>query len=190
MPNVTSIEPQVLLDLLALNLYHEESGGTLAAHPSIALISPWLSDVELSLRPSAWQSRLGAVQRDSGLRLGDCLRRFCAKDWNVQVAVLKYGQSPSGLSKASNSHLHERQLLRGLKAAGARVFLCPDLHAKGIVTPLGVISGSTNYTHSGMHLQMQNANFFAFDHPDFETNRRSLMLHLRPEFEVSSAFRE
>jgi hypothetical protein len=185
MPNVTSIEPQVLLDLLALNLYDEEISTELSGPPRIALVSPWLSDVELSLKPSVWQSRLGSGQRDHGLKLGECLRRFCTNGWNVQIAVLKYGQSPSGLTKDPNSHKQEQQLLRVLKTAGAKIFLCPDLHAKGIVTPLGVISGSTNYTNSGMHLQMQNANFFAYDHADFETNRRSLMLHFRPDFEMT-----
>jgi hypothetical protein len=79
----------------------------------------------------------------------------------------------------------ERELLSSLHAAGTHVYLCPNLHAKGIVTPLGVITGSTNYTSTGLHLQMQNANYFAFDHPEYAANRATLLAYLDDSFQVS-----
>jgi hypothetical protein len=49
------------------------------------------------------------------------------------------------------------------------------LHAKGVVTPLGIITGSTNLTTSGLFAQSQNANYFAHDHADYAANRVQLL---------------
>jgi hypothetical protein len=43
------------------------------------------------------------------------------------------------------------------------------------VTPLGIITGSTNLTNSGLFAQSQNANYFAHDHADYATNRVQLL---------------
>lgn len=51
----------------------------------------------------------------------------------------------------------------------------PGLHAKGVVTPLGVITGSTNVTRSGLYAQAQNSNYFAHDHPGYSGNRTQLL---------------
>jgi len=56
-----------------------------------------------------------------------------------------------------------------------RVFLVPDLHAKGVVTPLGIVTGSTNITHSGLYAQSQNANYFAHGNADYAGNRTQLL---------------
>ncbi len=50
MPNVTWQEPQILLDLLAVNLFAELNGLTLPGARHIAVITPWFSNVELFLR--------------------------------------------------------------------------------------------------------------------------------------------
>ena len=50
-----------------------------------------------------------------------------------------------------------------------------DLHAKGVVTPLGIITGSTNITHSGLYAQSQNANYFAHGNADYAGNRTQLL---------------
>jgi hypothetical protein len=185
MPNVSAIEPQVLLDLLALSLLESESGNRGVSRTEIAVVSPWLSDVELALHPSGRHGCLGGTPALSSLRLGECLRAFRDKNWGVRVGVLKYGQSSGGLRKDPTQFSHERGLLRGLLAVGADVYLCPNLHAKGVVTPLGVITGTTNYTHSGVHMQMQNANYFAYDHPEYEGNRVTLLAYLHAEYRVS-----
>lgn len=186
MPNVSSIEPQVLVDLLALTLRDLELGGTPPGETEIAIISPWLSDVELALHPSGRHGFLGTAPDAARLRFGECLRRFCEKGCIVRVGVLKYGESFSGLKKQTQDFPHERAVLRALLIAGAQVHLCPDLHAKGIVTPLGVITGTTNYTHSGLHLQRQNALYFPFDHPEYASSRRSLLANLKATFRIDS----
>jgi hypothetical protein len=43
------------------------------------------------------------------------------------------------------------------------------------VTPLAIITGSTNLTASGLFAQSQNANYFAHNHPDYWGNRLQLM---------------
>ena len=175
MPNITWLEPQIMLDLLALNLYQDQNGLELPGEKELAVISPWLSNVELVLRPSVWHQNLTVGRRESSLTFADCLKQFCKANWKVHLAVLKYGESFSGLTKDINKFGHERLLLREALKFGANVYLCPDLHAKGIVSPLAIITGGTNYTHSGLYLQSQNSNYFAFDHPDYATNRIQLL---------------
>jgi hypothetical protein len=181
MPNVTAIEPQVLLDLLALTLKDFEFGGAPPAETEIAVISPWLSDVELSLSPSGRHGCLGSPSDANTLRLGECLRRFCELGCPVRIAVLAYGAEFAGLVKDPRKYSHERAVLNSLLGAGAEVHLCPGLHAKGIVTPLGAITGTTNYTHSGLHLQRQNALYFAFNHAEYGATRQSLLANFRPQ---------
>ena len=56
----------------------------------------------------------------------------------------------------------------------------------GVVTDLGLITGSTNYTHSGLHPQLQNANYFpAHDHLEYRANRATLLAYLDPRFLVT-----
>ena len=99
MPNVTWLEPQVLIDLLALNLFAAENGANLPGPPGVAVVSPWLSDVELGLRPGPWHEQLGVGIAAPGVSLSACLRAFRRFGWPVEVAVLAYGTSPSGLTK-------------------------------------------------------------------------------------------
>jgi hypothetical protein len=185
MANVTSMEPQVLVDLLALNLEHAQLIALPTEQRVIAVVSPWLTDVELSLHPSGHHARFGSAAASS-MRLSECLRWFCREEWRVSVAVLRYGESYAGLKKEPASFHRERTLLAGLLAVGANIFLCPGLHAKGIVTPLGVVTGTTNYTHSGLHLQMQNAYYFPFNHIEFAKTRAQLLAFLRPEWLTST----
>jgi phosphatidylserine/phosphatidylglycerophosphate/cardiolipin synthase-like enzyme len=184
MPNVTSIEPQVLVDLLALTLQDVDLNCT--AEAEIAVISPWLSDVELSLHPSGRHARLSGAHDASSLHFSECLQRLAQLGCSVRIGVLKYGASFAGFSKDPQKFSHERYVLTALLQAGAEIFLCPNLHAKGIVTPLGVITGTTNYTHSGLHLQNQNVNYFAFDHPDYAKNRAQLLANLQPQFRATA----
>lgn len=174
MPNVAWQEPQVIVDLLAMNLLAQQNGMTLPGAHEIAVVSPWFSDVEISLRPGPWYQQLGVgeSQRSCGLQV--CLSAFCRNGWDVHVAVLAYGQNPCGIKKDPANFPGERRLLRHLLSLGTKVHLVPDLHAKGIVTPLAIITGSTNLTNSGMFAQLQNANYFAVGHPDFSNNRVQL----------------
>jgi hypothetical protein len=174
MPNVTWQEPQVLVDLLAINLFAEYNGMPLPGAKEIIVISPWLSDVEIFMRPSPWHQRLTVGEMEFSCTLQSLLADFCSAGWQVYVAVLTYGQSPSGLHKDPSKFLSERHLLRSLISRGVHVYLLQDLHAKGIVTPLGIVTGSTNLTGSGLFIQLQNANYFPYDHPDFSTNRAQL----------------
>jgi hypothetical protein len=176
MPNVTWQEPQILLDLLAVNLFAELNGLTLPGARHIAVITPWFSNVELFLRPCPWhqQLTLGEVERNMAFR--DALAEFSRRGWQADVAVLNYGRNPSGLEKPLESFRTERLFLqRLLDTTSVRVFLVPDLHAKGVVTPLGIITGSTNITHSGLYAQSQNANYFAHDSADYAGNRTQLL---------------
>jgi phosphatidylserine/phosphatidylglycerophosphate/cardiolipin synthase-like enzyme len=186
MPNVTSIEPQVLVDLLALTLQDVDLKCGSAAEAEIVVISPWLSDVELSLHPSGRHARLSGVDDTSSLRFAECLQRLAQLGCSVRIGVLKYGASFAGLTKDPQKFSNERAVLSALFKAGAQIFLCPNMHAKGIVTPLGVITGTTNYTHSGLHIQNQNVNYFAFDHPDYAKNRAQLLANLQPQFRAST----
>jgi hypothetical protein len=185
MPNIAAMEPQILVDLLALSLRQANLDGTVGGEV-IAVVSPWFSNVELSLHPSGRHGALTSGKDATHLKFAECLQRFCQQGWSVRVGVLKYGHSFAGLMKRAADFGHERAALRGLLASGAQIYLCPNLHAKGIVTPLGVITGSTNYTGSGMHLQMQNPNYFAFDHPDYSGNRATLLAYLHDGFRTAS----
>lgn len=174
MPNVTWQEPQALVDLLAINLFAHRNQMTLPGPRQIAIVSPWLSDVELALRPGAWHQNLAVGAADGSLTLVDVLRAFCVEAWNVEIAVLSYGAGPP-IAKDPAKFFAERRSLAQLQKAGASVYLVPGLHAKGVVTPLGIITGSTNMTTSGLFAQSQNANYFAHDHPDFAANRIQLL---------------
>jgi hypothetical protein len=175
LPNVTWQEPQVLVDLLALNLLADRNGMRLPGAREIALVSPWLSDVEIYLRAGVWQQRLTVGDTEGQYTLDAILGNFREAGWDVHVAVLSYGSSGSGLTKDPTTFRHEREFLARLLAKGVKVYLVPDLHAKGVVTPLAIITGSTNITGSGLFAQSQNANYFAFDHSDYAGNRLQLM---------------
>jgi|GEM_PF-5162552 len=183
MPNVTAMEPQILVDLLALAV--EDAQMRAGGNPTVAVISPWLSDVELTLYPSNRHGALGGGSETAQLGFAQCLERLCTLGCDVSVGVLKYGEAVSGLRKEPEKFARERSVLRGLLIAGARIYLCPNLHAKGVVTDLGLLTGSTNYTRSGLHLQMQNTNYFPHDHPEFRSNRSTLLGYLSPEFLVT-----
>jgi hypothetical protein len=175
MPNVTWQEPQVLIDLLALNLFAAENGMTLPSSRELAVVSPWLSDVEIDLRPGPWHQQLTVGAAPESLSLFRCLSTFQRLGWQVEVAVLAYGTPFGGLYKTADKFPSEVRLLRQLAGEGVRLYQVPGLHAKGVVTPLAIITGSTNLTHSGLYAQAQNANYFAHDHPDYPGNRLQLL---------------
>jgi hypothetical protein len=178
LPNVTWQEPQALVDLLAVNLLADRNGMRLPGPREISIVSPWLSDVEIAMRPGVWQQQLTVGETDGHYTLDSVLSDFCNAGWLVHVAVLAYGQSVSGLRKDPAKFAHERSFLRRLIERGVRVYLVPNLHAKGVVTPLAIITGSTNLTDSGLYAQSQNANYFAHDHPDYLANRVQLMARI------------
>jgi hypothetical protein len=183
MPNVTWQEPQILVDLLAMNLLADENGMVLGSPRRVSVVSPWFSEVELFLRPGPWHTHL-QIERSAGTySLNRILSRFLARGWTVEVAVLAYGTNPSGLTKDPAAHSRERDVLRYLFGQGATIHLVPDLHAKGVITPLGLVTGSTNLTRSGLFLQAQNANYFPFDNPDYEANA----VQLRSRYDSVSA---
>ncbi len=62
-----------------------------------------------------------------------------------------------------------------LDTTSVRVFLVPDLHAKGVVTPLGITTGSMNIAHCGLYAQSQNANYFGHGNADYAGNRTQLL---------------
>src|SRR5262249_10781944 len=82
--------------------------------------------VEIARHDAGW-GRAGRVARSA------CLRAFRCLGWTVDVAVLAYGRSPSGLEKRAENFAAEVRLLRALSAAGARLYQVQDLHAKGQV---------------------------------------------------------
>jgi len=176
MPNITWQEPQIFVDLVAMNLVAAQNNMTLPGERRVAIVSPWLSDIELFLRPCSWHQQITSGEVDPHFNLFRSVSQFANAGWNVDIGVLKYGRSPSGLSKDPNNFYHERQFLkRLLPLPGVNVYLFQDLHAKGLVTPLGIITGSTNVTRSGMYAQSQNANLFQWNHPDYEGNRAQLL---------------
>jgi phosphatidylserine/phosphatidylglycerophosphate/cardiolipin synthase-like enzyme len=173
MPNVSWQEPQILLDLLAMNLYAEKNGMQLGGPKEVVVVSPWLSDVEILLRPGTWHQQLTLGEVDTHCTLRHALGEFLRRGWKVSVAVLAYGAA--GLFKKSQEFRRERELLRALQQQGALVYLIPDLHAKGLVTPLAILTGSTNLTKAGLFAQSQNASFFSHDHLEYSGNRTTLL---------------
>lgn len=169
----------MLIDLLALNLFADLQGQTLPGDRSVAVVSPWLSDVELTIPPGPWYQRMVGSEAPRVLRLGKGLELFLQCGWTVEVAVLAYGANFSGMTKKREAYRSEVDLLSRLLTIGVRIYQVPDLHAKGVVTPLGVITGSTNLTYSGVFLQGQNVNYFARTHPDFWANRVQLLNRFR-----------
>jgi len=162
MPNITWQEPQIFAELLASNYFADINEQEIPGEKSIALISPWISNIELLCKPGVWHQGITVGKRQSGINLGKCIKYFSEKDWEVHVAVLKYGRSISGLTKNKQKYKHEIRFLAQIFESGAFVYLCPDLHAKGLITPFGIITGTTNFTHSGLYLQSQNSNYFPF----------------------------
>jgi hypothetical protein len=175
MPNVTWQEPQVLIELLAMNLFAAENGMVLPGPRELAVVSPWLTDVEIELRPGPWHQQLSVGTAPEALSLSRSLSEFRRLGWLVEVAVLAYGTTVGGLVKSADKFPSELRLLRMLQAEGVKLYQVPGLHAKGVVTPLAIITGSTNLTHAGLYLQAQNANYFAHDHPDYLANRTQLL---------------
>lgn len=175
MPNVTWQEPQVLIDLLAMNLFAAENGMELPGPRELAVVSPWLTDVEIELRPGPWHQQLAVGEAPDALSLSRCLSEFRRLGWLVEVAVLAYGTHTGGLFKEADKYPSEVRLLRALEREGVRLYQVPGLHAKGVVTPLAIITGSTNLTHGGLYAQAQNANYFAHTHPDYQANRTQLL---------------
>jgi len=169
MPNVSWQEPQIIVDTLALCLIEESPKIACAA-----IISPWFSNVEITLRPGPWYNRSARNFGDGAIDFRTIILMLLKRSWSVHVAVLKYGRNRrSNLTKAY--HRHEVDFLRQLDHFGARIHQIEDLHAKGIVTPFGAVSGSTNYTNSGMYRQLQNANYFAFDHSEYKGTKERLL---------------
>ncbi len=179
MPNVSWQEPQVLVDVLAINLLSDENGMQIPGSRRVSVVSPWFSEVELSLRPGPWHRHLQIEHSAASYNLSRILQRFLDRKWRVDVAVLAYGKNPCGITKEAVAHFREREVLRRLMDLGANIHLVPDLHAKGVVTPLGLITGSTNLTNSGLFLQAQNAMYFAHDHAEFPQNE----IQLRARFD-------
>lgn len=184
MPNVSWQEPQIVTDVLALSLYAAANGQNCPGENSIALISPWLSNIEIALRPGPWYQMLTVGSSDDNPTLLGCVRAFKRHLWQVRIGVLKYGIDQE-IPKSPAAFEHERRWLRQALNDGAEVYLVPNLHAKGIVTPLGIVTGSTNLTHSGMYVQSQNANYFAYNHSDYPGNRQQLLALLREEYLAS-----
>lgn len=177
MPNVTWLEPHNMVDLLSLNLLSDRSGMRIPGNKHIAIISPWISDVELQVGPSVWHKNISTGNIERRMRLLPCLEMFLQAAWIVEVAVLKYGTtlSASGLKKPWDDYEYERRFLDAIRSRGAQIYLCPNQHAKGLVTPLGCVTGSTNYTRSGLYLQSQNTNYFPYSHPDYPSNCAQLL---------------
>jgi hypothetical protein len=176
MPNITWQEPQILVELLALNLLSQRSGMAIPGPKEVALISPWISDVEIRMRSKRW-NQLSVGESGRSCTIGSALQDFHNDGWSTHVATLAYGETLGGLTKDpdSPSSRRERRFLTALIQAGVLVYLLRGLHAKGVVTPLAVITGSTNLTKGGLFGQMQNTNYFAHDHPDYGSNRRQLV---------------
>lgn len=179
MPNVTWQEPLVIVDLLALNLFADARDMSIPGVKLVTIISPWLTDVELAIRSSPWFEHLVGEPRGEGiprmLTLASCVEAFAKRGWLTEVAVLQYGRSFGGIRKDRDKFRAETKLLERLLASGTKIYLVPNLHAKGVITPLGIITGSTNLTKSGIYVQGQNANYFAWNHPEHDSNRQQLL---------------
>ncbi|BBM87119.1 hypothetical protein [Candidatus Uabimicrobium amorphum] len=186
MPNVTWLEPKILLDILALNLYTAQNNLKMPNEKELFIISPWISNFELTVTPGVWHQQLTIGYRETSLRLLDLIYHFSKQKWKVHIAILKYGFSKKGLSKDKEKYWHERTFLKKSLRYQASIYECPELHAKGVVTPLAIITGTTNYTHSGLYRQSQNANYFAFDHPEYNGNKIQLVAKLKGARKLSA----
>jgi hypothetical protein len=184
MPNITWQEPQILADILALSLYAAANGQPCPNDRIVALISPWLSNIEITLRPGPWYQLLTMGVSDDNPSLLGCVRSFRKLNWTVRIGVLRYGVDQE-ISKPPAAFDYERRWLRQALDDGAEVYLVPNLHAKGIVTPFGIVTGSTNLTHSGVYVQSQNANYFSCAHLEYLGNRQQLLAFLRPEYRAA-----
>jgi len=175
MPNITWQEPQIFAELLTSNYNAVINDQEIPGSREIAFISPWISNVELICKPGVWNQSITVGQRDSQINLSKGIHHLCKQGWKVHVAVLQYGKSISGLYKDRSKFQHEVSFLKSIFKMGALIYMCPDLHAKGLVTPFGIITGGTNFTYSGLFLQSQNSNYFPHNHPDYESNRIQLI---------------
>ena len=101
-------------------------GYSLVHADTVAICSPWLSDVELRLP-------LGAESTNRRMSLSEALSRF---DTDVEI-YLRQGES------------HNEYVLSRL-GQRTTVTEVPDLHAKAIVTDEYVYVGSANITRGGL----------------------------------------
>ena len=122
MPNITWLEQQIFIDLLAANYFAEINDQELPGEKELAIISPWISNVELTLRPGVWHQNLTVGQRGYEINLSTCIKQFCERGWIVNIAVLQYGKSSSGLQKEASKHKHENYFLKEILLYGTRVY--------------------------------------------------------------------
>jgi hypothetical protein len=102
-------------------------GYTLVRAQRIAILSPWLSDVEVRLP-------LTNQPGSRHLTLSEALERY---DQTAVQLVVRAGEDHNEyITNRLPSHVELRQL--------------DDLHAKAIVTPEFVYLGSANITHGGL----------------------------------------
>ena len=186
MPNITWQEPQIFAELLASNYNAVINDQEIPGEREIIFISPWISNVELICKPGVWNQGITIGRRESQITLGKSIQFLCKQGWRVRVAVLQFGKSISGLIKLRSSFKHEVAFLKNIFIFGALVYFCPDLHAKGLVTPFGIITGGTNFTFSGLYLQSQNSNYFSFNHQEYKSNRIQLISKIKNIKPVSS----
>src|SRR4030095_14710326 len=76
MPNITWQEPQVLVDLLAMNLVADHNRMVLPGPRTIAVVSPWLSDVEIGLHAGPWHQQI-TVGEGTSASLQRMLSEYC-----------------------------------------------------------------------------------------------------------------
>ena len=177
MPNVSWLEPQNLADLLAMNLFAARNGMEWGeSEKEIKIVSPWFNKFDLTLSPTGWHQQLKSGEFDRKATFQDCLHSALAEGWKLSIAVLSYKET-GNLSKPRGKFGSERKILHELRERGATVILVENLHAKGIISPLAVVSGSTNYTHGGMHYQLQNSIYFSQSSDEYQSTVSQLQRH-------------
>lgn len=111
----------------------------LAPSRDFYLISPWLSDVPIIRHGQAEVRALAPDLATGDVWLAALLRRLAAKGATVRVITRPEGQGQTD------------DFVRQL-ADSVAIRRHDPLHAKGLISDYAYLSGSMNFTYSGLHL--------------------------------------
>lgn len=108
-------------------------GYTLYSNDKVALVSPWISDITIHFP-------VNNEFKDRRMFLSEAIRKL---DGDTQVLVLiRSGQEHNNYIKSELADTVE-------------VHSIEDLHAKSVISPSHVYSGSANITRGGLHINRE-----------------------------------
>lgn len=134
----TRVMPDLIHSLLAAEL--------VAPSAKIWLVSPWITDVRVLRNEAGEFALLAPAWENRGIRLSEVLNHLMSLGTDLTVATRRGGNSSAFINAL-------------VRQDGACLNLCyaERLHEKGLLTDEFFLSGSFNFTHSGITLNEEIA---------------------------------